>query len=128
LEVVNMTLLRARTPTTLPPTDPSSRRVPSAVVWIDARRAVVATMNEKGRISSRALDRGDDPEAPFLARVVHAIGDRERVIMLGPDMVRLALEREYVAIFHTPDRLVDVEPSGPVYKDQLEDRVRELAG
>jgi hypothetical protein len=42
--------------------------------------------------------------------------------------MRLALEREYVAIHHRPDRLVDVEPSGALAPGDLVRRLRELAG
>jgi hypothetical protein len=49
-------------------------------------------------------------------------------MILGPGTDRLALEREYVAINHRPDRLVDVEPAGPVDVSELVNRVRELAG
>jgi hypothetical protein len=101
--------------------------VPSAVIWIDGRRAFVARMSAAGRISTGTIDRGVEPEASFLARVVHAIGDQARVMILGPNTARLALEREYVAIQQRPDRLVDVEPSGPLDRSQLVDRVRELA-
>jgi hypothetical protein len=65
--------------------------------------------------------------APYLAQVVRVIGDRQRVVILGPSSVRLALEREYVAAFRRPDRLVDVEPAGPVSSDELVDRLRTLA-
>jgi hypothetical protein len=41
--------------------------------------------------------------------------------------MRLALEREYVSIFRRPDRLVDVEPSGPVGRDELVERLRTFA-
>jgi hypothetical protein len=40
---------------------------------------------------------------------------------------RLALEREYVAMYRRPDRLVDVEPAGPVSSEDLVDRLRTLA-
>jgi hypothetical protein len=55
------------------------------------------------------------------------IGDRRRVVILGPSSVRLALERAYVARFRRPDRLVDVEPAGPAAMEELIDRLRELA-
>jgi hypothetical protein len=97
------------------------------VVWIDARRALVTRISPDGMVSSGTLERGVDEETAFLARVVKAIGDRARVVILGPNATRLALEREYVAIHHRPDRLIDVQPSGPLDKAQLERRVRELA-
>jgi hypothetical protein len=100
---------------------------PSAVAWINGRRAMVARMSSNGRVSTREIDRGVEPEPSYLAMVVRAIGDRERVMILGPSSIRLALEREYAAIYRRPDRLVDVEPAEAIEPDQLVDRVRALA-
>lgn len=103
------------------------RTVPTgAVVWINHRRANVATMNADGRVSTYQVNRGPKPEPSFLALVVRAIGDRERVMILGLGSARLALEREYVAIFRRPDRLVDVEPAGVIDAEMLVDRLRAL--
>jgi hypothetical protein len=101
---------------------------PSAVVWINGRQAVVASTGGDGRISTCEISRGWWSEAAYLAQVVRVIGDRQRVVILGPSTVRLALEREYVAIFRRPDRLVDVEPAGPVTREELVGRLRTLAG
>ena len=100
---------------------------PSAVVWINGRQATVAAMNREGRISTCEISREMLPEASYLAQVVRVIGDRQRVMILGPTSTRLALEREYVALFRRPDRLVDVEPAGAVTPEQLVDLVRSLA-
>jgi hypothetical protein len=83
-------------------------------------------MNADGRFSTYQVNRGPKPEQSFLALVVRAIGDRERVVILGPGSARLALEREYVAIFRRPDRLVDVEPAGVIDTAKLIDRLRAL--
>lgn len=114
---------------TLQTLDPVAPRTvaPSAVVWINGRHAILATMSGDGRISTCEIDRGLEPEPPYLALVVRAIGDRERVVILGPSSVRLALEREYVAIFQRPDRLVDVEPAEAIDAEELVDRLRALA-
>jgi hypothetical protein len=101
---------------------------PSAVVWLDGRQADVASMSADGNISTCEVTRGSMDQAAYLAQVVRAIGDRRRVMILGPSSVRLALEREYVAIFQRPDRLVDVEPAGPASSKALTDRLRTLAG
>jgi hypothetical protein len=98
-----------------------------AVVWIDGRSASLAVTDEAGEIATCDIDRGLEPELSYLAIVVRAIGDRERVVILGPSAMRLALEREYVAIHHRPDRLVDVEPAGALDGDELVRRLRELA-
>lgn len=100
---------------------------PSAVAWINDRGATVARIDGDGSISTQSVDRALQPEALFLDFVVRAIGDRERVLIVGPDPARLALEREYVAIYQRPDRLIDVEPAGAVDPAGLVDRVRELA-
>ena len=100
---------------------------PSAVVWINGRQAIVAGMGRDGRISTSEITRGSMREQPYLAQVVRAIGDRQRVLILGPSSIRLALERDYVAMYRRPDRLVDVEPAGTFSPDELVDRVRTLA-
>jgi hypothetical protein len=84
-------------------------------------------MSHDGRISTCEISRGWLGERSYLAQVVRVIGDRQRVVILGPSSVRLALEREYVAVFKRPDRLVDVEPAGPIDPDALIDRLRTLA-
>jgi hypothetical protein len=104
-----------------------TRTVPTgAVVWINHRRANVAAMNADGRVATYQINRGPKPEPAFLALVVRAIGDRERVVILGPSSARLALEREYVSIFRRPDRLVDVEPAGALDTAKLVDRLHAL--
>ncbi|HET7030930.1 MAG TPA: hypothetical protein VFI34_10500 [Candidatus Limnocylindrales bacterium] len=100
---------------------------PSAVVWIDGVRAQVARVSREGRISTCEITRGWMRDLQYLAQVARVIGDRQRVLILGPSSVRLALEREYVAMYRRPDRLVDVEPAGPVSLEELVDRVRALA-
>jgi hypothetical protein len=100
---------------------------PSAVVWINGREASVVAVSSDGRISTCDISRGWLPEPSYLAQVVRVIGDRQRVMILGPSSMRLALEREYVAIYRRPDRLVDVEPAGPLSAEELVDRVRALA-
>ena len=100
---------------------------PSAVVWINQRQAVVAAMSHDGRVSTCEITRGSFAEPSYLAQVVRVIGDRQRVMILGPSFHRLALEREYVATFRRPDRLVDVEPEGVVSPEELVNRLRTLA-
>jgi hypothetical protein len=100
---------------------------PSAVTWINGRRALVAQISRDGRISSRELNRNLQSEAAFVASVVSTIGDQDRVLILGPGSIRLALEREYVSIYHRPERLVDVEPEGSLSPEALAERLRNLA-
>jgi hypothetical protein len=121
--------------TLLATTSPMSRseataltRPESAVVWIDSTSALVAEMDRQGRISTCAIDRGNATDPEYLDLVIHAIGGRERVVIMGPGPARLELERAYVAVERRPDRLVDVEPAGPMDEAALVDRLRELAG
>lgn len=99
----------------------------SAAVWVNGRSALIALMERDGHLSTCEIDRGIEPEASYLALVVRAIGDRERVLILGPSTTRLALEREYVAIYRRPDRLVDVEPGDALDRGELVRRLYELA-
>ncbi len=96
---------------------------PSAVVWINGRQAMVGTMSHDGQISTCEISRGWLAEGPYVRQVVRVIGDRQRVVILGPSSVRLALEREYVAAFGRPGRLVDVEPAELVTMQELIDRL-----
>ena len=73
------------------------------------------------------MDRRTTPEFIYLNAVVRTIGDRERVMILGPGSARLALEREYVDIHRRPDHLVDVEPTGLLGEPEVIDRLRRLA-
>lgn len=100
---------------------------PSAVVWINGRRASVVAMSSDGCMSTCEISRGWLPESSYLSQVVRVIGDCQRVMILGPSSVRLALEREYVAMYRRPDRLVDVEPAGGVSPEEMVERVRTLA-
>jgi hypothetical protein len=101
--------------------------LPSAVAWIDERRAFVAEIDQAGQMTTCSIERGGISVLSYLALVVDAIGDQERVLILGPGDVRLELEREYVSIYHRPDRLVDVEPAGAIGTMDLARRLRELA-
>jgi hypothetical protein len=100
---------------------------PSAVVWIDRLRAIVVATNGDSDVSTCEVDRGSLPETLYLAQVVRVIGDRQRVVIMGPGSLRLAVEREYVDLFHRPDRLIDVEPAGLMTTEELVERVRMLA-
>jgi hypothetical protein len=100
---------------------------PCAVAWLDDGHANVVTMGADGRIAARLIERGSRAETSYLAEIVRAIGDRERVMILGPGRARLELEREYVAIHQRPDRLVDVEPSDQAGVADLIERLRTLS-
>lgn len=103
---------------------------PSAVTWIDEAHALIATIAKSGTVLVEEVQPRPGPGQPdptYLPRVVDAIGDRERIAILGPGSDRLALEREYVLIHRTPDRLVDVEPSTAATRAELVDRLQVLS-
>jgi hypothetical protein len=100
---------------------------PSAVVWVDRREAMVVQITSDGRMSTCEISRGWLRQAPFLGHIVRAIGDQKRLLILGPSSIRVVLEREYASMFPRPERLVEVEASGPVDAPQLADRLRAFA-
>jgi hypothetical protein len=57
---------------------------------------------------------------------VDEMGDRDRIVILGPDAMRVELEREYVTINRRPDRLLDVENTPEVDELGLVDRLTTL--
>jgi hypothetical protein len=100
-----------------------------AVTWIDSTRAVIARTAATGGVSVEVVPHQVlAGTAPYLARVVDGIGDRDRILILGPDAMRVELEREYVTIYHRPDRLLDVEASGPTEQAELVRRLEVLTG
>jgi len=84
----------------------------AAVVWVDRAHAVTIHVEGDGRVSivSLALPGASagDEENLALHSVIEAIGDAPRVILLGDPETRTALEREYVAIWRRPERLVEM--------------------
>ena len=99
---------------------------PDAVVWVDERHAIVARTDDGG-IATTEIRRVGQAETRYLARVVHEIGDREHVMIVGPYPIRLALEREYVAISHRPDRLIPVPSAARGAGGEILDRLERLA-
>lgn len=99
----------------------------AAVIWVDGWHAIVAR-TEHGRRVLTEVDREADPESQYLLRVARQADDCDRVMILGPDRTRLAFEREYVALYRRPDRLVDVEAAASANTVELLDRLRWLDG
>jgi hypothetical protein len=92
------------------PSDPRVRplRRTGAVTWVDGRHALVAHTTPKGADLVEVLpDVSQALGGAYFARVAEEIGNRERVLVLGPDAYRIELERQYVALFGHPDRLRD---------------------
>jgi hypothetical protein len=100
---------------------------PSAVVWVDADHAIVASTGSDGGIATEQVDRGSASETEFLAHVVRQIGDRPTVSVVGPSALRLALEREFVAINHRPERLIGIPTSARAAESGILERMRRLA-
>jgi hypothetical protein len=95
----------------------------AAVVWLDRRHAFVARARDGHSIVTE-VERDFDPEAQFLLRVIHEAADCDRVVIMGPDAARIDFEREYVSLYHRPDRLIDVgtsmQPARRELVEQLE--------
>ena len=101
----------------------------NAVVWIEPGRALLvrgAPGEEPHAIETAIPDR---PTAtlPALAEVAHQIGEVDRVLVLGADELRTALEREIVAIGHRPETIREAVLEGPVDRDVLVARLGRLA-
>jgi hypothetical protein len=64
---------------------------------------------------------------PALAEIAHRIGEVDRVLVLGTDDLRTALEREIVAIGHRPETIREAVLEGPVDEAMLVARLRRLA-
>lgn len=97
---------------TASPTGQVVPRTEAAIVWIDRAHAQTIVIETGGRITIDSFvvpgPMPTDAENLALLHVVEAIGDAPRVMLLGDPEMRLALDREYVALRHQPERLVDV--------------------
>jgi hypothetical protein len=118
-----MTIAKRHRPTSAP----AASAGPSAVAWITHQRALVARVGDEGQLATCHIERGGEPEISYVAIVARAIGDQERVEILGPRALRLALEREYVTIFQRPERLIDVDAPVRVEEAELVDRLYNIA-
>lgn len=98
----------------------------AAVVWVTRREAIVATLVDGRETVSWIVRRWTEPRATYLHRIVHEIGDRERVLILGAEVTRLELERAYVSINHRPDRLVDVGDARQMSRREVVARLTNL--
>lgn len=79
-----------------------------ALVVIEADRTLVAHLGGRSPEVASVSPFGFQPSG-YLRQIVHEVGDAYRVTIVGPADVRLALEREYVAIHRQPDRLRDLD-------------------
>lgn len=78
----------------------------AAVIWLDRYHALVARAHA-GRAAVTEVDRDLDPEPAYLHRILDQAADCDRLVVMGADAARLAFEREYVALYRRPDRLID---------------------
>jgi hypothetical protein len=119
---------RHQPPTITPPATAADplRRI-GAVTWISREQALVGRRTAGGWVDVATVhaDAPDDPQT-YLARVAHEIGDAEKVMIIGPDTLRTELEREYVTIYHRPERLLDVAHVETLTEDELVERLRGL--
>lgn len=100
----------------------------NAVVWIEPGRAIIVRGSGAGEPVSFELP---VPEAfaatpPALAEVAHRIGDVDRVLVLGVEDLRTALEREIVAIGHHPETIREEIVTEAPGHDGLVARLRRL--
>ncbi|HEU4672066.1 MAG TPA: hypothetical protein VFS32_04140 [Candidatus Limnocylindrales bacterium] len=101
--------------------------MPSAVAYIDDEHAIVVKNLPDASIGVIDIPCRKPEDLSYLVRIVDEIGPRRRVAILGPDRLRLELEREYVTLYRRPDLLVDVEESDGETAAHLIDRLEELS-
>jgi hypothetical protein len=100
----------------------------NAVVWIEPGRAIVIRGPGVGEPAALELPIPMSPSSmpPVLAEVAHTIGDVDRVLVMGTDDLRTALEREIVAIGHHPEAIRDEPHVGRMDEAALVARWRRL--
>jgi hypothetical protein len=116
------------TPRVRPVTRPATSGM-NAVVWIGRDRALVVRDHLDGAPTTTEVAIPAVPAItpPVLAGLAHTIGDADRILVLGADDLRTALEREIVAIGHHPETIRESELEGPVGPEVLLERLRRLA-
>jgi hypothetical protein len=99
-----------------------------AVVLLAATEAVVARTRPDGRDEiarvRRASRRPD--AASFHVRILHELGDRAPILILGAAAERTAFEREFVAVSHRPDRIMEDASVHDAHPEALLERLRGL--
>lgn len=100
----------------------------NAVVWIEPGRAIVVRGSGAGEPASLELPVPPTTAATpaALAEIAHQIGDVDRVLVLGADDLRTALEREIVAIGHRPEAIRDEPVTARLDEAALVARLRRL--
>jgi hypothetical protein len=103
----------------------TDRAIQAALIWLDDAHAVVARSRDGGSVVT-AVDRALDGEDAYLIRVVRETAECDRLIVTGSDDARVAFEREYVAVYRRPDRLIDQGPELEPAPHELASRLRLL--
>jgi len=113
---------------TRPVTHPVATGV-NAVVWIEPGRALLVRGGADGEpdVIETVIPLQPTAALPALAAVAHQVGEVDRVLVLGRDELRIALEREIVAIGHRPETIREAVLEGPVDRDVLVAKLRRLA-
>lgn len=75
------------------------------------------------RVSRRS---GRTGAPPFFLRVIHELGDRAPVVIMGSSPDRTAFEREFVTVSHRPDRLLEDAGVADAHPAALLERLRGL--
>lgn len=97
-----------------------------AVVWIEPGHALVARRTTG--VADAVVETLELAPGPVgLADVAHRVGKADHVLVLGSDDLRLALEREIVAIGHHPEQIREEHTPGPIDPDALLARLDRLA-
>lgn len=121
---------RTTSPGAMAPTPASMPHGPlgGAVVLFAATEAVVARTRPDGYdeiVRIRRRTRAADAPA-FHVRVLHEVGERAPILILGPVAERTAFEREFVAVSHRPDRLFEDASVVDAHPEALLERLRLL--
>ncbi len=101
-----------------------------AVVWVGRFRALVArrgAADDEVLVEEMPLPPSGPGRSERLAQVVHSLRDCDRVRVAGGPWERTGFEREYVAIVHRPDRLVDLDVAVPMSRAAIVRLLRDAA-
>jgi hypothetical protein len=99
-----------------------------AVILLAATEAVIARTRPDGRDEiTRVPRRSSRSGAPaFFVRVLHELGERAPIVIMGSATDRTAFEREFVMISHRPDRLLEEASIHDAHPAALLERLRAL--
>ena len=102
-----------------------TNKVPAALVWLDRSHALIARAHDLGTLVTE-VDRDLDAEPAYLLRVAREAAECDRLVVMGSDASRIAFEREYVALYRRPDRLIDAGMEIEPQPRELIERLRFL--